>query len=715
MPIDVKEPGAEAPASAPSLGDIYRQSYSDMDPTEFVKKYHQKFYGDMPFEDFAKRAGVKIDTPAAPPPPKERSFREGLGDFNRQVLQNVTFGLADEIASGIMTPLEMAKGAITGEDKGKGFFERIPAAYGRLVEADRKEMADYERDHPVASTAANIVGGVVTGGTLAKGGLTFIKPGATTGQAIVQGAKEGAAYGGLSGFGNAEGGLADRAEGAAKGAAVGGVIGGAIPAAVAGVKAVVSPVVNAARARMDPEGFAARKVSDRLAASGLDAETAANRLTRANAGGQSLALVDIGGEGARNLARTAANIPGPGQEKAVRAVTIRNLTQGDRIKRAVSDLLADPDAYLTTKDAIKEGMKTAAKPLYEAAEKVNVPFTNKLEEILQTPAGKAAMRDAMTMAANERKPFQQFFAQIGADPNDIKITRVPDMRAWDWIKRALDAKIEANTERMPFMAPRMNNEARILNGLKMELVGELDSLNPIYRQARQVWSSGMEADAAVEAGKGIFNVDPRQFARTMKAMSPQQQELARLGVAEALRDKIDSAGMTHNALLKFFSTRDQVNAIKAAFPDEVSFNSFRKAMLNEARMRKTANAVMGNSTTAKQLMDIMEARSPAEGVLTDAAFGAATGGAPGVIASLISSAKSGLNRLGGLTPATASKMVDMLFARDPTRVRAIVQKLQSIEAAQLSAEARNTAIRRMMTEELAMLSASGTSEKRPTP
>lgn len=636
---------------------------------------------------------------AEPPKPKTDPKNPSYG-ATRQAIQGATFGLADEISSGILTPVEMLKAAITGEDSGKGLMDRASAAYTRLVEQDRKGMKDYESDSPVAAVAANIAGGLTPGGALQRAGVTFIQPGASAAARIGQGAAEGAAYGAAYGVGDAEGGPVNRLIGGASGGAMGAATGGLMSGAVEAARAVGAPVVNAVRARMDPEGFAARKIADRLDQSGINAETAANRIDRARANGQPMALVDVGGEGTRNLARTAANIPGPGQERAVRSVNLRQMGQGDRLKRAIGDMFADPNAYLETRDAIRDGMRTAARPLYERAYGEPVQFTTGLQEIIDTPAGRAALLEAERMAANAREPFQQFFVRMGDDPNNISITRVPDMRAWDWIKRALDARIEANTIREPFRAPQLNNEARIINGLRQGLLQELDGQVPVYAQARRVWSTGMEADEAIQAGRDIFSSGAAQFRRTMGAMSPQQQELARLGVAEKMRELIDKTGFTNNALLKFFQNRENVGALRAAFPDAGSFRQFRTAMINEARMRRTYDAVKGNSTTARQLMDIMEARNPAEGAMTDAAMGAATGGSAGAIASLLSSARSGLARLGGLTPQTADRMVDMLFSRDPQRIREIVTTLQEIENRAVPAEQRGALVRGLISRAL---------------
>ncbi len=150
----------------------------------------------------------------------------GLQASNIGARQGLTFNFGDEIMAGLTTPIEMAIGAYKGTDAGKGIGQRISDAYSRGLEQERALVKKAETDAPAATIAGNIGGGLVTGGQLMKGGLTFMK-GAPS---ITAGALEGAAYGALSGAGEGEG-LEDRSWRALKGGAIGGGAGAALGAA----------------------------------------------------------------------------------------------------------------------------------------------------------------------------------------------------------------------------------------------------------------------------------------------------------------------------------------------------------------------------------------------------------------------------------------------------------------------------------------------------
>lgn len=153
---------------------------------------------------------------------------ETLSDATTGVVQGATLGFGDEIMSAALTPFEMARGAIRGTDEGKGFGQRIGDAYSRALEFNRGLDRQAAERSPIASTVGEVVGGAVTGGGLAKGGVTLLNAAKPTYKSMIgRGAAEGAAYGGVYGAGTGEG-ADDRLGRAARGAAVGALTGGAV-------------------------------------------------------------------------------------------------------------------------------------------------------------------------------------------------------------------------------------------------------------------------------------------------------------------------------------------------------------------------------------------------------------------------------------------------------------------------------------------------------
>ena len=134
-----------------------------------------------------------------------------LGSF-RELLQGSTFGFSDEIGAA------MAAGMATAID-GADFTE----AYDDIIGNIRGEQEQFREENPALSTAAQVVGGLTSGGVgLAK---AIPKVASTTGK-VATGIAVGAAEGGLAGAGTADG--EDLSESIAKGATIGGVLGGAV-------------------------------------------------------------------------------------------------------------------------------------------------------------------------------------------------------------------------------------------------------------------------------------------------------------------------------------------------------------------------------------------------------------------------------------------------------------------------------------------------------
>ena len=174
-------------------------------------------------------------------PHNQPSFGENVEALQVKIPQGITFGFADEANAGLQTVPRVIGQMLQGQ----------PADFGKAYD----EGLDFTRDYiderakkaPNAALAGELMGGLMTGGTLAKAGLTLMKPGASIPSAVLRGGAEGAAYGGASGFGNSEsdtllGRLDDAKEGALWGAGTGGLLAGA--SAASGSKKAPVPTVD---------------------------------------------------------------------------------------------------------------------------------------------------------------------------------------------------------------------------------------------------------------------------------------------------------------------------------------------------------------------------------------------------------------------------------------------------------------------------------------
>lgn len=180
-------------------------------------------------------------------PNEKASFNERFGNieqkavdqgamhaFARGVGQGATFGFGDELrgmqvagggdARGMDDPSAILKGLYhywTGDKTAERNY------------TDARRQADMETkiaesQHPIASTAGNVIGGTIA--TIPAGGFGAPAAGAGIAGRALQGAKTGAAFGAAYGLGEGEG--TDRIKNAAIGAGTGAVAGAAVNAAL---------------------------------------------------------------------------------------------------------------------------------------------------------------------------------------------------------------------------------------------------------------------------------------------------------------------------------------------------------------------------------------------------------------------------------------------------------------------------------------------------
>lgn len=638
------------------------------------------------------RGGAQTE-PEQPEGPQSQSLRSQLSEitqhparalYEQEPLWQKPLSAANDIADLAVNGITMGFGnkaaaalrsGITGEPYDKSF---------ELMKGQTEAARDRSG---YAGTAAEFGGAVATPMALAGKGVTLAGRFGTAG---MEGAKgllaraglsgvEGAAYGGTSAAGN-DGDIG-------YGMLTGGALGAAVPVATSVAGSVLKPIADAVGARINPEGFASQKVAERLSNS-MTPQQAANRMA-ANPGTN---LADVGGKSTRDLLRTATNIPGAAKDRVNAQLTLRQFGQGDRLKSAVADTFADPDGYLAAKDAISAEAQRLADPLYKRAYAQPVHYSKELEGILNTPAGKAALSHAEQLAANEQVPFQQLFVNI-VDDGSAYARRVPDTRGWDYIKRAMDDMVDAQTDPI---TKKVTNEGRIIVALKNRMLGEVDKFNPDYAAARQAFAGQAQLDTAMETGRNVFKLSPEAMKREIAAMNPAQKAAARVGAAETLRGQIDAAGVTQNSVLRIFSKPSQMKNLQTMFETPQQFAEFRKAIFSEARKRSTYEAIKGNSSTASQLADMGEA-----GGLRETFDTAKTLATRGPVDAAIQWVGTRLKMLGGLTPEVANQISKQLMASSPQAKSTVIANLQQIAQSQASAVQKRQAIQAFVSRALA--------------
>lgn len=610
--------------------------------------------------DAGKAIGLPVD--------QMRRDNQKADAFVRGAADIVSAGTADEIAA--------AGDTLTGMTGKRGDYE------GNLKYQRAQDAYDAETQ-PVARTAGQLAGGGLAGMATAP----RVAAANTMGR-IGQGIKLGGLSGGAYGFGSGEG-IEDRAIGAGTGAVVGATIGAAIPAATAAISKgyntladmTIRPAMNAIRSTVSPQRNALQLTQRALSRDSLTPDAAAAKMNEAIAAGDDTTmLMDVAGDNTRRLGRFATNIPGEGADNLKQKVFDRQLGQGERVTEAVRKGLDDPANYFSTVDDIIATRQTAAKPLYEEAWNTPVPFSPKLESLLgRGSIMQKALKGARDLGEAEGIPSKQFFARI-ADDGSYTIESVPDAKQWDLMKRSLDDIIEAEKTVLPNGTEKLSNLGRIVSGIKREMLDEIDKANPAYAKARAVYSSSSESLDAVTKGGKLLDADPELARRTLQKMSDDDKQLARLGIAKALVDRVQKAKDGANVVRAIFASPRQRNVLREAFPDQKSFDDFQAAMEREGQKTRTKNAITGNSTTAQQATDLADNQVDM-GVVGNLATGR-LGAAAGAII------QKALSRATVVNEATAKEIAGILSTTDPKVAAQIMGEMQRL-AMKDSRAARN--------------------------
>lgn len=549
-------------------------------------------------------------------------------------------GVMDQITSGMMFGLDDELGGVIGAPF-RAIRDQVglKEAYGREAALLREQKRRNREKTGAIGTGAEIAGSLMTGGALSKIGPMAASAGRGLAARIGAGAAEGAAYGAVSGAGNADGDVSDAVSGGTTGALLGGAVGGGLPVIGAGLRAVGGKVASGVRSVASPKSEAQSRIAKAMQndagnialQSGDDAIAAANN--------QRLMNVDRGGETTRALARAASNVEPDARATFQRAADDRFASQGDRAVDIIKKVAGGEVDDIAFQETIRNQARVSNAAAYKAAmssPSAQSVFTPKLQQLMQSPAVRAAVRSAPTKSANRSlhdiaNPFEvnsrgAYVLRKKADGTLIS----PNLGFWDQVKRNLDdqiGKAQRSGER---------STAADLMNLKTQLVDELDNVVPAYKTARAGAAAAFGAEDAVDAGKKYARVSRNtpEMVRALGKMTDAEKKAFKAGFASELIDKVKSTNDRSNVIRSMFQSAESREKVVAAFGEG-------KARELEAFVRiegamDALRGSMGNSTTARQLMELGlvgggNAAAGGYGLVTgDFRLAALTGAATGV-------------------------------------------------------------------------------------
>lgn len=628
---------------------------------------------------------------AVDPPKLAGPDKGGMNALASGAAQGATFGFSDELRglqeAGGAKPNEPASlaGTIKGAYKyftgDKGAEQNYDTAVARERTADEVAKAQHPYLHMAGELAGSIPAMVaLPGGELAEG--------ANLGTKMVKGAQVGAEYGGLSGLGEGKD-TGDRAMQAAEGI-VGGIVGGAAAPVAGSVASAVSdrfiqPAIGAVRGVMDPAGEAARRLTSalqkdqELISAGKANGMSPQEWAAAKQAGEPVTLADLGSTNTQALLRSSANTSPEGRAVLEKVLNDRFAGQTERVANDVRGLVAGGSNAGKTGDQLVAEYDAARAPAYKQAfqqgdKEIVSPA---IERLMGSPTFEQAMKNAVTSGKDRAitDGYGAFNPGVTVENGMIKFTKTkpngvpqyPNLQYWDSVKKELDG-VASVARRSGDMG-----KAEVAGNLAKTLRGELDQQVTSYANARGIASQYFGESNALEAGQKLAGkrVDPQQISDVMRQMKPDERDLFREGYASDWAGRVVSnIGDTRDITKAMFnSPNERARALAVFGPAGVEKMQARMSL--ETIMNGARNA-MGNSTTARQLIEAGLAGGTLEGYMsgwdpTKMAEGAA--GAAGARKFLGSEMAAGARKLvGRVDSKTASLVADLLTSDDPTKL-----------------------------------------------
>jgi len=434
----------------------------------------------------------------------------------------------------------------------------------------------------------------------------------------------------------------------------------------------------------DSEATAVRAITKALADDGLTPQQVAQRLADWQAAGaKPEALFDLGGENTRRLARTAAGRSGPGTEQAVEFLAERQGAQAARVAEDVAaNLGQDASDYYTALARLNASRQNAAAPLYEAAfnETLAPEQFGQVARFMADPIGQEAMQRGLRVI-----DLEHLAAGSNFDPAAYGVVRgeggkwvaaegeTPNMRLLDAVKRGFDEIVEDFRDKTTGRLV-LNQYGKAVNGARAAYRDSLAEISPTYRAALESWAGPSQSMDALARGRELFKLRDGSAADAVLSniRNPSDAEYFRLGVAQAIGDKVAGARDGADAVKRIFGSMKERALLRSVFPDSASFAAFENAMRREAAMFKNGQFVSPRtgSQTALREMDAGDFGAAATQV-AGAALGV-SGQSPGAALRQISI--NTLARARGLTPEVAEKVAKRLYTSDPAAIGAALDE-----------------------------------------
>jgi len=170
------------------------------------------------------------------------------------------------------------------------------------------------------------------------------------------------------------------------------------------------------------------------------------------------------------------------------------------------------------------------------------------------------------------------------------------MQQAHYLKMGMDAAIDTGKRKGSLSNVEQGKLTNMRQGFKQRLFDE----NPDYAAANARFAGDAALRDAIDVGKSIFKGTADDLKPLVKNMSESEREAFRIGVAQAIRDRVSNQRDLANSAQDLFGKDRFRGLLREAFPDAKSFTDFEKRMTSRINQEVTRSRTKpsGGSKTA---------------------------------------------------------------------------------------------------------------------
>ena len=322
--------------------------------------------------------------------------------------------------------------------------------------------------------------------------------------------------------------------------------------------------------------------------------------------------IDAGGEGVRDVARVAANWDGASRQTMQDMVQQRYQGQADRFSDMLRELSDSPLTRGQSKEEIKKSAAEFTRRNYIKSfdDGAHGLQSDVLDSILDSDTVQKAAKEAIRTLSDFRVFGATRTPRLINDRGDFSL------ELWDMIKRKVDTYGQDALARVK-QGRGGESEVMQYQGLSRVIRDELDRLVPSYSTSRGAAERVFNASDALDAGAKFASWQGRhgneEATKAIAEMTKNERELFARGFLDWWQTELPELKKNRN-VAELFNTPALMERFSIALgPDKA--DKFMAHMLAELALDR-ARSAFGNSTTARQLAQMMGVQAGAGGLLS---------------------------------------------------------------------------------------------------